>query len=337
MREQSTRALKIIAALGVLTFIFLLLASLALRKSLGPDTRQRVRIRQQYSPFDAKRALEDIEAIVELGPRPPGSEAAAGELAHIAKELTAAGVSHTRIPLPDENARAGAPNPEEADAAFDALVADVQGTESEKLLLVTGYGTPVVRAADFVGAHATASGSAWLLELARTQEKTRKGYTLLLAWVPETGPPDNEKRPPGGDLLAKAFAKLGVMNEIAAVLEVDAIGDCYLQVRPDANAPEWLWGIVRDTARRLGYRHHFTTGPLDNAHHLTALRQAGLPALALRDAFFGGSALAHNDLWHTGADTLDKVCPASLQAIADVFYHALPAIEGHLTTRERAR
>ncbi len=322
MPDQSSRAVKTIAVMGVFAFVFLLLASFALRRSAKPDERQRVNITQKYSPFDRGRAWSDLKRIVELGPRPAGSEAGREELAYLENQVAQTGLVLWRSPIATGD----------ADAEAELAVAEVRGTEPGALLVLTGYGTPDLDVAGFVGAHATASGSAWLIEMARALGPKRKGYTLLLAWVPAAV----ETTPTTEALIAK-LTERGRMRNIKAVVEIGAIGDCYLGLPRDVDAPDWLSGLLWETGQRLGYRRQFEGGGLRVSAYLAPFRERELPAVALRDGHFGGALLAHQQTWHTAADTLERVCPASLQAVADVFYHALPAIEGHLDRLEQVR
>lgn len=325
MKHNSGRALKTIAVMGILAFVLLFLASFALRRSVTPDKRQTVTIQQKYSPFDSLRAWRHLEAITRLGPRPPGSSAAAAEREYILAQNEKAGLLTRRHPLPGGG----------AEGEDLALLTEIAGSKPAALLLLTGYGTPPVKDEEFTGAHANASGAAWLLELGRALGPRREGYTLLLLWAPAAEPAGTGAAAPGPEALMATLREQERLDSVRAVLEIGPVGDCYLRLLKDAESPEWLSGIVWDCAHRLGYRRHFARGELDLPNRLAPFRARGLPALALRDAYFGGSLLNHRRLWHTAADNLDAVCPASLQAIADVFYHALPAIEGHLDRRER--
>ncbi len=48
---------------------------------------------------------------------------------------------------------------------------------------------------------------------------------------------------------------------------------------------------------------------------------AGIPAVDLIDFEFG----PENSRWHTTEDTLDKVCPESLDAVGEAVLRVLPA------------
>jgi hypothetical protein len=57
----------------------------------------------------------------------------------------------------------------------------------------------------------------------------------------------------------------------------------------------------------------------------TPFLEAGIPAVDLID-FSYGPGPAPGDYWHTPEDTLDHVCPESLDAVGGAALRALPAI-----------
>jgi len=57
--------------------------------------------------------------------------------------------------------------------------------------------------------------------------------------------------------------------------------------------------------------------------------------LELVDYPFGGTVAQHPELWHTEKDTVERVCPGSLQAVADVLYYALVPLEAQLDVLAR--
>ncbi|HJX41881.1 MAG TPA: M28 family peptidase, partial [Anaerolineales bacterium] len=95
--------------------------------------------------------------------------------------------------------------------------------------------------------------------------------------------------------------------EIEAAVIVDMVGDTDLQLALELNSTGWLQQEIWLTAQTLGYGA-FIAGPgpsiLDD--HTPFLR-AGIPAVDIIDFVY-----PH---WHTQADTLDKVSPASLEQV----------------------
>lgn len=119
------------------------------------------------------------------------------------------------------------------------------------------------------------------------------------------------------------------------MINVDMIGDCYLGIMKDADAPGWLTDLIWDTASRIGYGTHFSAFGRQIEDDHVPFRQAEIPALLIIDFSYGGSLLVHRKTWHTAQDTMDKLCPESLQAVGDVLYHALPAVDAYLDTHAK--
>jgi glutaminyl-peptide cyclotransferase len=53
--------------------------------------------------------------------------------------------------------------------------------------------------------------------------------------------------------------------------------------------------------------------------------RAGIPAVDFIDFTYGPGA-PPGEFWHTAADTIDKVCPASLQTVGETALRAIPQI-----------
>ncbi len=322
--------MKVILVLGILTFLFLWLTSFVLNRTLKPNELERVVVQQKYSPFDAQRAFKDLEAIVGLGPRPAGS-AESGKLREFLKhELAMKGIRCFEQAF-------------EADTPLGKrsmvnLVAVIEGTRPEIILLGNHYDTKLFTDFAFVGANDGGSTTAWMLEMARALGPRREGRTLWLAWFDGEeafGKWSDTDGLYGSRVFVKHLQDTGELPRLRAMINVDMIGDAYLGILKDANAAQWLQDIVWDTARRLGYQRHFGSLARDIQDDDFPFRQAGIPSLLLIDFSYGGSVLEHKQNWHTALDTLDKVSAASLQAVADVFYHALPAVEGYLDQHPR--
>ncbi len=316
LSTQGRAALKLIVIGGVLTFLLLFWVSLSLKKQLQPNPRQKVVLRQRYSPFEHERAWRDMEALLKLGPRPIGSEAALQQRNYLAREVQAAGLRIRKAPF----TVSGAP--------LVNLIAMVEGSLPETIILCTHCNTPSNAPEGYVGAQRDTSGAAWLLEMARALGPKRMGASVWCVWL--EGNPGMEDAP-----LAGAEALLQMLQQekertIKAIIAISAIGDCFLQVHRTPNESEWLANALWGTAQRLNYGRHFSHATRKlNRSVWTALRQAALPTALLSDFAYGGSVLEHKNFWNHPNDTLDKLCPESLQAVADVLYHALPIMDSY--------
>jgi len=330
MRNHGNIAVKMILAVGIVAFVLLMLLAFGLRRTLKPNELERVVIQQKFSPFDRERAFRDLQAIVALGPRPPGSEALAETRRYIKREIAL-----QNIPLREHTFETVTPL---GPRTMVNLVAVIEGSRPGIILLGNHYDTKYFADFPFAGANDGGSTTAWMLEMARALGPRRDGRTLWMTWF--DGEEAFEKWSEtdgiyGSRRFVDHLRETGELAQIAAMINVDMIGDAYLRVMRDQAAPAWLQDTVWDTAARLGYRNHFGRLALDIQDDHIPFRRVGIPTLEIIDFSYGGSILDHQKNWHTRNDTLDKVRPESLQAIADVLYHALPAIEGYLNSHPR--
>lgn len=330
MCTHGNAAVKMILAVGIVAFVLLMFLALGLRRALKPNELERVVIQQKYSPFDRERAYRDLQAILALGPRPPGSDALAEARRYIRREMAMQNISvrehsfETVTPL--------------GPRTMVNLAAVIEGTRPGIILLGNHYDTKYFAEFRFVGANDGGSTTAWMLEMARALGPRREGRSLWMTWFDgeeALGKWSETDGIYGSRHFIDHLRETGELDQIAAMINVDMIGDAYLCVTRDPAAPAWLQDIIWDTAARLGYRNHFGRLALDIQDDHIPFRRAGIPTLEIIDFSYGGSILEHRQNWHTQNDTLDKIRPESLQAVADVLYHALPAIEGYLDTHPR--
>jgi len=262
--------------------------------------------------FDAGRAMDDVAAQVEIGPRPAGSPAGAEEVRFIADSLEDAGVRDITVQRP---------------------YANVLGT-----LPGRGPGVVVVGAhhdtADlpgFVGANDGASGVAVLLELARALQTPLDGPSIQLAFfdAEETrGDRPFEEDGTRGSRQYVRYARDGgergsaKLADIRAMVLFDLVGDCDLAIPREGNSDAGLYAEFAAAAGEGGPFAGTTTPILDD--HIPFLEE-GIPAVDLIDLEFGPGP-APGDYWHTDEDTLDKVCAESLDAVGEAAVEALPGI-----------
>jgi len=269
--------------------------------------------------FDAGRAFADVEAQVALGPRPSGSRASVRETGLIQRELRAAGVEDVGVQRPYAN-----------------VVGTIPGSEPEAVVVGAHHDTKD-GIPGFVGANDGASGVAVVLEVARA----------LAAAAPLDGPSirlalfDAEEargsRPFEADgtrgsrqyvKLAKAGGGQGAppLERIEAMVLFDLVGDCDLQIPLESGSDPDLYALFAAAAEEdNGDAAPFTgtTTPIGDDH--IPFAEAGVPAVDLIDLTFGGDA-APGTYWHTPADTLDKVCEESLDAVGEAAVAAIPRI-----------
>ncbi len=271
--------------------------------------------------FDGERALEHVRRQVALGPRPPGSEAAARLRAYIREQLVGWSiVEQAFTPLtpygPCEMVNLLArwpPGPFPGEGA---------------ILLGAHYDTKIFEEFEFVGANDGGSGVACLLELARVLPELR--VPVVLAFLDgeeaqvEWGRGDGLY---GSRFLAGTWHKQGVLKQIRAVLILDIVGDHELVVTRDLYSTEWLQDLVWTVAREQELEAVFD-GPLEHIQddHLPFL--AGeVPSLVLIGFGHDPRGEYFPPYWHTPGDTLDKVAALSLERVGRVVQAALPRLQ----------
>ncbi len=269
--------------------------------------------------FDAQRAYADVVAQVAFGPRPSGSPASERETEFIVRELRDAGVEDVRVQRPYANVVGVIPG--------RAPGAVVVGAHHD-----TKDGIP-----GFVGANDGASGVAVVLELARALARAAPlgGPSIHLAlFDAEEARGDRPFEVDGtrGSRHYMALAQAGgrqggpPVDDIEAMVLFDMIGDCDLEVPLEASSDPQLFALFANAAMEAsGGAAPFigTTKPISDDH--LPFLEAAVPAVALIDFTFG-AAQAPGPHWHTPADTLDKVCAESLDAVGEAAVLAIPRI-----------
>ena len=271
--------------------------------------------------FDGQRALEHAKQLVAIGPRVAGSPGAQKARDYISKELSALGVRvdeqpfEARTPLGRVrmvNLRVILPGPSAA-------------TDGDRLVIGSHYDTKLFKDFTFVGANDGASSTGFLLELARVLKTRRNlrpiellfldGEEAVIDWHTDD---DNTY---GSRHYVAAGQRDGSLKRVKAFILVDMIGDRDLRIRRDLNSTMWLNDVIWQAAARLKRPEFVDEDTQIEDDHLPFLR-AGVQAVDLIDLEYPA--------WHTAEDTLDKLSPASLQAVGDVLLAALPEIENRL-------
>lgn len=305
---------------GIKVGVLLVLAGIGLFYSLG-----RVDLETAASPVNGGRAFETLEELVGIGPRVPGTPGSVAAQEVIRRELKRA-----MLKVEEHGFKALTPL---GQRDMKNIVGVVEGTKPGVIILSGHYDTKYLPEFEFVGANDSGSSTALLLDLARVYGASREGYTIWLCFF--DGEEAFEEWSATDSLYGSRefVAKLqadGTLPRIKALVNIDMIGDCKLEINRDPDSPEWLKDAIWSCARELGYGSHFgyVAESIEDDH--VPFRRAGVPAINLIDFRYGGGRYAHERNWHTSNDTLDKVCPESLKIVGDVLYHALPRIETYL-------
>ena len=267
--------------------------------------------------FDADRAFADLEAQVKIGPRESGTAAAHRTAALIADRLRQAGATEITIQQPWEN-------------VLGTLAGEGEGT-----VIVGAHYDTKDAIPGFVGANDGASGVAVMLELARSLPRPLPGPSVqFVAFDAEEARGDRDFLDDGarGSKQFVEYAKAGgeqgapPLDEIHAMVLFDMVGDCDLQIPRETSSSRQLYGAFADAATELNggpapFEGSF--GGVVDDH--TAFIAAGVPSVDLIDFEYGPGG-PPGDWWHTNEDSLDKVCPESLNAVGEPALRAIPTI-----------
>jgi Zn-dependent M28 family amino/carboxypeptidase len=251
--------------------------------------------------FDGREAFRHVQAQLALGPRYPGSPGWEAVQRYIEEHVTREGWAFEVQPF----AAAGLPG------------RNLIARAGRGPVLVIGAHYDTRRRADrdperpddpVPGANDGASGVAVLLELARVLDRPRLRQEVWLVFFDAEDQGGLEGRP--WILGSTHFAATLAVTPTAMIL-VDMVGDAdpqfYYEQHSDPALREQLWRI----AAELGYGSWFIPEPrwalIDD--HLPFL-QRGIPAVDIIDFDYPA--------WHTTADTLDRISPATLEAVGRV-------------------
>jgi glutaminyl-peptide cyclotransferase len=275
--------------------------------------------------FDGAQAFEHVRKLVEIGPRPPGSQGIHRAQAYIISQLKSFG-----CPVEEHDFHGSTPL---GDIAMKNIIAKIPGTASGIVLFTTHYDT--IRLPNFVGADDGGSGTGTMLELARIF-CARKTKSALNTWIvffdgeeaQENWPDKNSVQWQdtnstfGSRETAASLALSGDLKHVKAMILADMIGPSDLKIKRDTGSTPWLTDLIWMTAARLGYGNVFVneTTTVGGDDHFSFIRR-GVPGCDIIDFD------VQPTYWHTPDDTLEKVDPRSLAIVGHVFIETLPALE----------
>jgi hypothetical protein len=278
--------------------------------------------------FDAERAFADLRALVALGPRPPGSDAAAGTRELITTRLRQAG-----WPVREHSFEAEPPDRDPV--AMINLIAELPGAEPGWILFGTHYDTKRIGGVRFVGANDGASGVALLLELARQLATSERPYGVRLlffdgeeAFGPHITPEDGLY---GSRALAEQMHQSGELARAHALVIVDLVADADLGLVDDRNSSPRLRRLLQETASDLGLEHAATGGGpgLIIDDHVSFAESGLTEVLCLIDLRFGDRTMP-GPFWHTARDDLGAVSAESLNTVGQLVVEFYKRLAGAL-------
>ena len=268
-----------------------------------------------------KAALDRVNELVALGPRPVGSEAHRKMERIIIDQLKAAGVS-----VDEDRFTTDTPDGPVAMNNISGRIPGRGGPSARTIILATHYDTKIETKFQFVGANDGGSGTGLLLALAPLIAKRGFVHNVWLVFLDgeeafhEWTATDSVY---GSRHLAAQLQSNGGVPKIGAFILLDMIGDKNLGILRDSNSTPWLRDVVWKVAGRLGYSKYFlSTGTAMEDDHVPLL-QAGVPSVDLIDFDYGPD----QSYWHTAKDTADKLSAQSLGIVGEVALETIAELD----------
>lgn len=239
--------------------------------------------------------------MVDLGPRPPGTDAIEKTRAYLIKQLEAAGWKVEPQSFSENTPR--------GKVQFVNLIANFGGSTAASFLVCSHYDTKTIDHARFVGANDGGSSSGVLVEMARVLS-ARPDLASKIQLVFFDGEEAYEAFTETDGLYgSRHFAKQLVAQEKAKLfrggLVLDMVGDRWLTITLPLDSPAHLARDIFASADALNLRKHFTYFDSAITDDHTPLNEIGIPVIDLIDFDYAP--------WHTPADTMDKLSAESLR------------------------
>ena len=258
--------------------------------------------RKIWEDFSGEKAFAHVQAMVDLGPRPAGSEAIEKTRAYLTKQLEISGWKVERQGFADETPR--------GKVEFVNLIATFGGKESApSFLLCSHFDTKLFDNARFVGANDGGSNTGVLLELARVlalrPELARKVQLVFF-----DGEEAYEAFTETDGLFGSRYfaSQLIAQNKAQAFrggILFDMVGDRSLTITLPPDSPPEIANGIFAAAEALKVRKHFTYFDNEITDDHTPLNEIGIPTIDLIDFDYPP--------WHTPEDTMDKLSAESLR------------------------
>jgi glutaminyl-peptide cyclotransferase len=268
-----------------------------------------------WEEFSGEKALSHVQQLVDLGPRPSGSDALEKSRTYIEKQLSVLGWKVTRQAFTDETPR--------GKVQFINLTAqfDTRGGKDAppSFLLCSHYDTKSFDAVRFVGANDGGSSTGLLLEMARVLGRNPDlARKIELVFFDGEEAYDNFSETDGlygSRYFAQQLEQTKTAGQFRGGIVFDMIGDRSLVVTLPPDSPAQIAHDIFASADMLKMRDNFTYFDRGITDDHTPLNAVGIPTIDLIDFDF--------PWWHTADDTIDKLSAQSLQVVGSVTVYYL--------------
>jgi glutaminyl-peptide cyclotransferase len=272
-----------------------------------PDSSAKI-----WEEFSGEKALAHVQAQVDFGPRPPGTEAIEKTREYLAKQLELSGWKVTRQAFTETTPR--------GKVEFVNLLATFAAADrAPSFLVCSHYDTKMFDTARFVGANDGGSSTGVLLELARILARRpdlARNAELVFFDGEEAYEAFSETDGLyGSRYFARRLAAENKTKQFRGGVVLDMVGDRSLTITLPPDSPPDLARDIFASAEALNLRKYFTYFDRDIMDDHTPLNAVGIPTIDLIDFDFAA--------WHTPEDTMDKVSAESLRIVGAVVSYYL--------------
>src|SRR6266446_1789958 len=249
-----------------------------------------------WEEFSGGKAFAHVQRLVDLGPRPPGSDAIEKSRDYIDNQLRLSGWQVTRQSFTDNTPR--------GKVGFVNLIAHFpgQGNATASFLLCSHYDTKTFDTIRFVGANDGGSSTGLLLELARVLGQ-HANLAAKIEMVFFDGEEAYEKFSETDGLYgSRYFARQlgrGGPKQFRGGLLFDMVGDRSLDVTLPADSPSEMARDIFAAGEALKLRSYFTYLDREMIDDHSPLNAIGIPTIDVIDFDY--------PWWHTAGDTIDKI------------------------------
>ena len=266
-------------------------------------------MRKIWEEFSGENALRHVQQLVELGPRPPGSEALEQARVYLTQQLEGSGWRVTRQTFTDDTPR--------GKVTFVNLLATFPHIDPAALpifILGSHYDTKLYDTMRFVGANDGGSSNGLLVEMGRVlaQQPVLARKVQLVFFDGEEAYVNFTETDGlyGSRYFAKQLVAEGKVKQFRGGIVFDMVGDRALTITLPPDSPSELVRGIFAAADALNVRKHFTYADNDILDDHTPLNEVGIPTIDLIDFDFPP--------WHTPEDTMDKISAESLDIVGSV-------------------
>ena len=287
---------------SLIFLVFVLLASVLYSESPRPAQAK------IWEEFSGEKALAHVQRLVDLGPRPPGSEAIETSRNYIENQLRLSGWQVTRQAFTDDTPR--------GKVQFVNLIARFPGHGSTvpSFLLCSHYDTKTFDTIRFVGANDAGSSTGLLLELARVlgQHPNLAAKVELVFFDGEEAYENFSETDGlyGSRYFARQLADAKTGKQFRGGILFDMVGDRSLDITLPTDSPAEMARDIFASADALKLRSYFSYFDREMTDDHTPLNAIGIPTIDVIDFDFAW--------WHTAGDTIDKLSAQSLQIVGSV-------------------